>query len=93
MLATIPCMGLGAALNAVVMLGGEFDEKKDVAESQLIASEAVQNIRTMRSCGAQSWVLRSYTAASVGPLARRRFMAMKQGISFGVSQGMLFPRD
>lgn len=91
MLATIPCMGLGAALNAVVMLGGEFDEKKDVAESQLIASEAVQNIRTLRSCGAQAWVLRNYTAASIGPLARRRTMAIKQGISFGVSQGMLFP--
>ena len=91
MLATIPCMGLGAALNTVVMLGGEFDEKKDVAESQLIASEAVQNIRTLRSCGAQAWVLQHYTSASMGPLSRRRVMAIKQGISFGVSQGMLFP--
>jgi ABC-type multidrug transport system fused ATPase/permease subunit len=91
LLSTFPILILAMTVMTAMMLGaGANKETEKSKQAGLIASETVQNMRTVRASGGEISALERYTGCieKTGDLAEKQ--AFKSGAAFGVSSCMLF---
>lgn len=92
MTATLPLLILAAAVHTSVMVGMQQSSSFEMAlkESALIASEALQNMRTLRAFTARKWTLNRYSECVMSPLTSATKEAVISGVIYGVSNSIIF---
>eukprot|EP00179_Madagascaria_erythrocladioides_P007017 CAMPEP_0198307156 /NCGR_PEP_ID=MMETSP1450-20131203/69_1 /TAXON_ID=753684 ORGANISM="Madagascaria erythrocladiodes, Strain CCMP3234" /NCGR_SAMPLE_ID=MMETSP1450 /ASSEMBLY_ACC=CAM_ASM_001115 /LENGTH=1259 /DNA_ID=CAMNT_0044009719 /DNA_START=76 /DNA_END=3852 /DNA_ORIENTATION=- len=89
-LAIIPVVAASAGAQMKLMTGFDADGKVKYAAAGRIASEAVDNIRTVQSLGIERHFLGKYEKELDGPLAQGRKSAWTSGVAFGFSEFSMF---
>jgi ATP-binding cassette, subfamily B (MDR/TAP), member 1 len=89
-LAMFPFMALGSYFQMKMMSGFDSGAKKDFSSSGSIASEAVDNIRTVAGVGIQDIWIDRYGESLLGPLKKGQKGATVTGIAFGFAEFSLF---
>ena len=92
MTATMPLLILAAGVHTSVMVGIQRSSAFEQAlkESALIASEALQNMRTLRAFTARKWTLDRYSNCVTTPLQTAMKEAWFSGLLYGVSNSIIF---
>jgi ABC-type multidrug transport system fused ATPase/permease subunit len=92
LLATLPLLGLAGVAEMSVYVGvNQNDSMQEATRSaQVVVSEVIQNMRTVRAAGAEQFALEQYASSLRKPLS----LAAKQGVlgalAFGMSQCLYF---
>jgi len=86
----VPVMGIGQALQMKLMSGFAEDAGVVFAAAGRIASEAVDNIRTVTSLGIGNYFLDRYKFELQGPAKASKKSAWVTGIAFGFSEFCMF---
>jgi len=90
MLACVPVMGFAQYLAMLGMLVGSGSNSDDLKLAQQVISDAVNNVRTVRSSGAEPSLV-ALVEKFVGPVMQRgQKKAVTGGLSFGLSQATIF---
>ena len=92
MVATMPLLIIAAGVHTSVMVGIQKSSVFEAAikESALIASEALQNMRTLRAFTARQWTINRYNECVTTPLKTANREAMLSGLLYGVSNSIIF---
>ena len=92
MTATMPLLVIAAGVHTSVMVGIQKSSAMETAlkESALIASEALQNMRTLRAFTARSWTIAKYSECVMSPLKSAMKEAWLSGLLYGVSNSIIF---
>lgn len=89
-LVTLPIMAVSGYFQMKMMTGFDAGSKKEFAGAGAIASEAVDNIRTITGLGVQDFFIDKYHNSLEKPVANGRKAALVGGFSFGFSEGFMF---
>lgn len=89
-LATLPFMALGGYFQMKMMTGFDSGSRKEYEGSGAIASEAVDNIRTVTGLGAQDYFVDRYEDKLIQPLRNGRKGAIVSGVAFGFTEAFTF---
>ncbi|KAF4693310.1 (ABC) transporter [Perkinsus olseni] len=89
MLAMLPILMLAAKFNMSVRMTGK-KEQDNLKQSQLIASEAIQNMRTVRAFMAESWTVDRYAEFASDANDTSGSTAIIRGLLFGGSNCIIF---
>lgn len=89
-LALLPGMVVGAAMDQKMMAGFDANVKKDYAEGGAIASEAVDNIRTVTGLGIQTRFKQLYEKSLERPLQVGKRSSLVTAIGFGIAEASIF---
>jgi ATP-binding cassette, subfamily B (MDR/TAP), member 1 len=90
LVALFPFMAISSYYQMKMMSGFDSSAKKDFASSGAIASEAVDNIRSVTGVGIQDYWLDRYGESLQAPLKKGRKSALVTGIAFGFAEFSLF---
>jgi ATP-binding cassette, subfamily B (MDR/TAP), member 1 len=90
LLVVFPFIGLSSYFQMKMMSGFDSGAKKDFASAGAIASEAVDNIRTVAGIGIQDYWIDRYAESLLQPLRKGRKSALVTGIAFGVAEFSLY---
>lgn len=92
MTATMPLLVLAAGIQTSVMVGLQKNSIFEMAlkESSLIASEALQNIKTLRAFTARKWTITRYSDCVETPLLTASKEAIYSGLLYGASNSIIF---
>jgi ABC-type multidrug transport system fused ATPase/permease subunit len=88
--AVFPLMAISSIFQVKFLSGFDASAKKDFAASGAIASEAVDNIRTVTGLGIQDYWLNRYGESLLPPLKKGSKTALLTGIAFGFSEVTMF---
>jgi len=89
-LAVMPGVALGGYLEVQQMTADDSKSRAFFAQAGQIASEAVDNVRTVTSLGVQNHFLARYLKELEGPVNKGRRAAIVAGLGFGVAEFCLF---
>jgi ATP-binding cassette, subfamily B (MDR/TAP), member 1 len=89
-LSLIPFVAAGGYFQVKMMSGFDAGSKLEFATAGSVASEAVDNIRSVTSLGIQDVFMERYSAALVIPLKNGSKAANVTGIAFGVGEAFTF---
>jgi ATP-binding cassette, subfamily B (MDR/TAP), member 1 len=89
-LACVPAMAFGGAIQMKSMSGFDAGANKMYEESGAIASEAVDNVRTIAGLGVQPCFISKYEDKLAVPLASGRKSAIVAGVAFGFAEASMF---
>ncbi len=90
LVATLPLIVATQAIATKVMIGMSSEDKNLSQQAAQIASEAVQNMRTVRSLNGEQETLLSYEKLSSRKVAVDKKKAWSNGLIFGLSMSSLF---
>jgi ABC-type multidrug transport system fused ATPase/permease subunit len=86
----LPAMSFAGAVQMKSMSGFDAGANKMYEESGAIASEAVDNVRTIAGLGVQSFFIGKYEDKLAVPLANGKKSAIVAGVAFGVAEASMF---
>ncbi|KAF4727611.1 (ABC) transporter, partial [Perkinsus olseni] len=89
MLAMVPFLGIAAKVNMSVRVVGK-KEQDELKQAQLVASEAIQNMRTVRAFMAESWTVEAYDRYAARSSNTSFSAASVRGLTFGASNCVIF---
>lgn len=89
-LAIMPGVALGGYLEVRQMTADDSKSRAFFAQAGQIASEAVDNVRTVTSLGVQKHFLAKYMKELEGPVRKGQRAAVVAGVGFGVAEFCLF---
>jgi ATP-binding cassette, subfamily B (MDR/TAP), member 1 len=89
-LSLIPFVAAGGYFQVKMMSGFDAGSKREFASAGSVASEAVDNIRTVTSLGIQDIFIDRYAETLVTPLKNGNKSANVTGIAFGIGEGFTF---
>ncbi|KAF4664789.1 (ABC) transporter [Perkinsus chesapeaki] len=89
MLAMVPFLGIAGKINMSVRVVGK-EEQDELKQAQLVASEAVQNMRTVRAFMAESWTVEAYEHYASRSSNTSFASASVRGLTFGASNCIIF---
>lgn len=89
-LAVMPGIALGGYLEVRQMTADDSKSRAFFAQAGQIASEAVDNVRTVTSLGVQKHFLAKYMKELEGPVRKGQRAAVVAGVGFGVAEFCLF---
>ncbi|EER04130.1 Multidrug resistance protein, putative [Perkinsus marinus ATCC 50983] len=89
MLAMVPFLGIAAKVNMSVRVVGK-KEQDELKQAQLVASEAIQNMRTVRAFMAESWTVEAYDRYAARSSNTSFSAASVRGLTFGASNCIIF---
>lgn len=89
-LAIMPGVALGGYLEVQQMTADDSKSRAFFAQAGQIASEAVDNVRTVTSLGVQKHFLAKYMKELEGPVLKGQRAAVVAGIGFGVAEFSIF---
>jgi ATP-binding cassette subfamily B (MDR/TAP) protein 1 len=86
----IPLYAAGGYIQTKRISGFDAGSKAEFAKSGSVASEAVDNIRTITGLGVQDVFIERYDSTLTGPLVNGRKAADIAGVSFGFAEAFSF---
>eukprot|EP00168_Porphyra_purpurea_P020842 TRINITY_DN893_c0_g1_i1.p1 TRINITY_DN893_c0_g1~~TRINITY_DN893_c0_g1_i1.p1 ORF type:complete len:1344 (-),score=525.06 TRINITY_DN893_c0_g1_i1:346-4377(-) len=89
-LAVMPGVALGGYLEVQQMTADDSKSRAFFAQAGQIASEAIDNVRTVTSLGVQKHFLAKYLKELEGPVNKGRRAAIVAGLGFGVAEFCIF---
>lgn len=89
-LAIFPGVALGHYLENRVLIGNNTASREWFTRAAAVASEAVADVRTVATLGAQQHFVDAFSAELDAPVRRGRRTAVAVGVGFGFSEACLF---
>lgn len=89
-LAIFPGVALGHYLENRVLIGNDMASRAWFTRAAAVASEAVADVRTVATLGAQQHFVDAFSAELDAPVHRGRRTAVAVGVGFGFSEACLF---
>lgn len=89
-LCTLPIMAVSGYFQMKMMTGFDAGSKKEFAGAGAVASEAVDNIRTISGLGVQDYFIDKYDSALIKPVANGKKASVVGGVAFGFSEAFMF---
>lgn len=89
-LAIFPGVALGHYLENRVLIGNNMASRAWFTRAAAVASEAVADVRTVATLGAQHHFVDAFSAELDAPVRRGRRTAVAVGVGFGFSEACLF---
>lgn len=89
-LALMPAVAMNGYLEVMVMSGTDAKSQAWFSRAGRVASEAVDNIRAVKTLGAQAYFMEEYNAELAKPIARGIRGAVWTGMGFGFSEACTY---
>ncbi|XP_069111959.1 ATP-dependent translocase ABCB1-like isoform X2 [Argopecten irradians] len=86
----VPILAAAGYLQFKVVTGQHKGDQKTLENAGKVASEAIENIRTVQTLNRENFFFQEYYDSLKGPLRTFLKQAQMAGIAFGFSQGVIF---